>query len=401
MKRMAEILNSGLYNLEADTPTVKCIGMDTDTNELALYLTVIPIKDALSGFPKDRLLGRMKTQNQIKDIHGDLTGITVSEADVPAYEGSLVVAENSVFETNTKRTAGYRNVLDAMLLQETFYPSPTGKLVKPLGCGGNVMTASGAVQGRDWKWFFYKDNLLLKAYTGSESENIFLGAFNRSSQCSLLELNCVSNTEVESALKWTVLCGNNALSEASEKNTTDVNIKFLSDFRHANQTLEYGFGENGDDLANSVAETEIFKANVDYIIVGDTLDEPSDTGIDGEFALVINTGETTSADKGKMSLSKQVAGSWAPVLGTIGQGAVFFSNKVNTSTSTVADVVNGHTLVACKTAGVSGLAIASGTVVDPNNRYAEKAGNTKYTLPMYAFNFGDKQFNLVTGTSDL
>lgn len=388
---MPEILNSGIYNLQGDITTVKAVGMDTVTNELGLYSITIPIKDAVSGFPKERLLGRMKENTNIFDIKGDLTGITTQNTSIPTFEGSVTITDNSVFEVDKTLAEGYRNVLEGLMLCETIIPTNGGNPVKILGIGGNVITPAGTLQNKDWKWFFDRDNKLIKAYTGSLTTNVFLGAYNRSSQCVALEMQCTSNSEETQTLRYgAILAGNNSMSEGDDKNTSTIDIKFLSDFRTYEQPIEYGIGINSDDLTTV---TEVIRADVDYIVAGSGLTAPSDFGTNGDIAVTIDT------DNGSAVVAiSDGSSAWTPVTGTVLAGATFFSTKINTSSDTIAGAVDGHNLVSAKVGGASGAFTASGTTVTSTATYA---CGTTYTLPMYAFNFSDGEFRLVETASDL
>ncbi len=383
-----EILNTGLYNFQGDVVSVKVLGHNLTTDKIGLYTMDIPVHEPLSGFPTDFLLGRGKNQNQIFDTTGELCSITLSEANIPTYEGSLTVSDNSLMEINKTVIKGYRNALDAMLLCESFYDSATGDKIRVLGVGGNVKLASGMLRNKDWKYFFELDNKLIKAYTGSETANIFLGAYNRTSLCSALEVKQISNTDVTKVLKYSaIFCSGEGLSEANESNTVATNIKFCSDFRTYNQTMEEGFAADNVDLKTS---TTIARFNVDFIMSNATGASPSDFGTAGQIAAVINT--ATGAVKVQETNG---ADTWTDITGTFVDGALIFGTKVGTTT--VAATTNGYTYVAIKTGALAGGTAVATTVT---NQTTYTLGTT-YTLPIYKFSFADGKFNVVEDLTDL
>lgn len=381
-----ELINNGLYNYQADIVSAKVIGHNLTTNKIGLYSVTIPIHEALSGMPKERLLGRKRDKTNIFDTLGDLASITTQNATINEYTGTLTIADNSVFEVDKTVIAGYRNVLEAMLLGETFSDGTDD--IRVLGVGGNVKVTSGMLRNKDWKYFFDKDNKLLKAFTGTETSNIFLGAYNKDTLSVCLEVEGTSNTEEVQVVKYGAVCaGNNMFSEGEDRNTVAIDVDFISDFRTYNQTMEKGFATNNVDAKTS---STIARFNVDYVMVNATGADPSDFGTSGEIAIIINSTDGTFDIK-----ETNGTDAWTSITGTVVEGAMIFGTK--TGSATVAAAIDEYSYVAVKTGGVaSGTAVAT-TVTSPTTYTLA----TTYNLPIYVFQFGTGTFAKVTDGSEL
>lgn len=381
-----ELINNGLYNYQADLVSAKVIGQNLTSSKIGIYSVTIPIHEALSGLPKERLLGRKRDKTNIFDTVGDLTSITTQNATINEYTGSLTIADNSLFEVDKTIIKGYRNVLEAMLLGETF--SDGTDLIKVLGVGGNVKLTTGMLRNKDWKLVFENDNKLVKAFTGTETANIFLGAYNKDTLSVCLEIEGTSNTEETQVVRYgAVCCGNAMFSEGEDRNTVAIDIDFISDFRTYNQTLEKGFATDNVDLATATA---IAKFNVDYIVTNATGADPADYGANGDTAAIINT--ATGAVEVKTSNGTDA---WADITGTFVDGALIFSTQI--STSTIAAATDEYNYIVIKTGALAG-GTAMGTTVTSPTTYTL---GTTYTLPIYVFQFSTGVFAKVTDGTQL
>lgn len=383
-----ELINNGIYNFQGDLVSVKGIGHNLTSNKIGLYSITIPVHDALSGMPLDRMLGRDKVQNQIFTSDGELAGITLSNVNLPTAEGTLTIADNALFETDKSIVAGYRNALESLLLGETF--SDGTDLIRVLGVGGNVKLTNGMLRGKDWKYFFEKDNKLIKAYTGSEATNVFLGAYNRTSLCNCLEVKGIANDDTTKVIKYAgVFFSGNNLGEADERNNVTVNAKFNCDFRTYNQTMEEGFATDNVDADTA---TTIYKIEVNYIIAQSGGAAPTDFGTNGETACIIDT------DDGTFTIKKtNGTDAWTAINGGIGQGCLIFSKKLSTG-ATIAAATDAYNYVAVKTAGAAGTGTAVATTVTSPTTYTL---GTTYTLPVYVFQMSTGTFAAVTDGSEL
>lgn len=381
-----ELINNGLYNYQADIVSTKVIGHNLTTNKIGLYSVTIPIHEALSGLPKERILGRKRDKTNIFDTLGDLSSITTQNATINEYTGTLTIADNSIFEVDKTVIKGYRNVLEAMLLGETFNDGNDN--IRVLGVGGNVKLSTGMLRNKDWKYFFDKDNKLLKAFTGTETANIFLGAYNKDTLSVCLEVEGTSNTEETQVVKYGAVCAGNAMfSEGEDRNTVAIDVDFISDFRTYNQTMEKGFATNNVDAKTS---STIARFNVDYVMVNATGADPSDFGTSGEIAIIINSTDGTFDIK-----ETNGTDAWTSITGTVVEGAMIFGTK--TGSATVAAAIDEYSYVAVKTGGVaSGTAVAT-TVTSPTTYTLA----TTYNLPIYVFQFGTGAFAKVTDGSEL
>ncbi len=385
-----EILNTGLYNFQGDIVSVKALGQNLKDNTLALYNIDIPVHEALSGLPKERLLGRMREKTNIFDTKGDLTGITTQNAIINDFTASLTIADNSIFELDNSVVDGYRNVLEALLLGETF--SDGTNQIKILGVGGNVKLASGMLRNKDFKYFFEKDNKLKKAYTGSETANVFLGAYNKDSLAVCLEIYGTSNSENVQVLKYgAVVAGNSSFSEADDKNNVATDVTFASDFRTYSQPMHYGLSVNDID---SPTATTIYRIKTTYIVAGAKLELSDLTafGKIGETVAVIDT-DTGAVECGTTNGTD----AWTAFTGGLGAGCLIFSDSFGASAD-LSDQADEFNYVAIKTAGVTGTGVAVGTTVTSQTEYTLA---TTYTLPIYNFTFSTGNFVKVVTSANL
>lgn len=385
-----EILNTGLYNFQGDVISVKAIGQNLTDDTLGLYNIDIPVHDALSGIPKERLLGRMREKTNVFDTKGDLTGITTQNAMINDFTASLTIADNSVFELDKSVVAGYRNVLEALLLGETF--SNGTDQIKILGVGGNVKLTSGMLRNKDFKYFFDKDNKLIKAYTGSETTNVFLGTYNKDSLAVCMEIYGTSNSESVQVLKYgAIVAGNANYSEADDKNNVAVDVAFASDFRTYGQPMHYGFAT--DDIDATTATT-IYRGKATYVVAGAGLNLAALTafGTSGETAIVINT--TTGAVECGTTNGTDT---WTAWTGALGAGCIISSNSFGASAD-LSDQADEYNLIAIKTGGTAGTGTAVGTTVTSNTEYTL---GTTYTLPIFNFSFSTGNFVQVTTSANL
>jgi len=386
---MSDLTNQRLVSKIKGCTRVGALAENLTTGLFGFFSIKIAVPDDGIQYSLATLNGRVPETQYNTNCHGK--GIGLTSGDTTYTEGtlSLTYADDYNQKQAIDPTVA-NNLINAFFLGGTFeYDGDTWSIIGTNGTR-NIGTVADDL---DHKYLFLEEGKVFQPDkknadgTMATEANAYITAYNENNPIVCEFLYAFNSNQVKGDRMPYILASDISFNEGSG---ADYNRYAVEATRYCDVKSIDRYLVDGLSYAQTMATTgtdALYRLNVDIVIEVSGGGTPTVAGTIGQQAIVIDSADNT------VELYKHDGTSWVdtPVTSTLGSGAVIYSTEYDTAL-TGATATTGAGLVAIKTAGATGVAVAI-----TNKSNASGSGTASAFIKVFDWIYASEAFAQYTG----